>query len=268
MASSVITVGLSQINVGTASKAGVMPVSVAKIGKTYKDTCKLIMQGSEVAEYFQEGKSVPKIRSRRKKMPVLTFSLLDPDIQMLADYIGGEINSGKWGYEGDGLEVKKAIRVESSLGFYIYIPYGDIEAIINSDFSTKGIFLVDFKVTPCSVISGKSLYIFKGLVLLSFGILENSVDPVGTIAESGTIFTIIEGSEYFNISNSTGNITFSSTPDYDTRSLYNLTVKSSIGATYKINVKVIGVPEYVLFNENSQMIVTEDGLYAIELNIN
>ena len=38
---SVITLGLCEIQVGAASAAGTMPAQMAKIGKTYKDTCKM-----------------------------------------------------------------------------------------------------------------------------------------------------------------------------------------------------------------------------------
>lgn len=39
---SLITLGLSQIMVGTAAPDGTMPTAaLTKIGKTYKDTCKM-----------------------------------------------------------------------------------------------------------------------------------------------------------------------------------------------------------------------------------
>lgn len=158
---SLITLGLAQIMVGTASSAGVMPASgsLAKIGKTYQDTCKLAQEAAEVTEHFEEGKSAPVVRNKKKKMPALTFSIMDPDEQLLADYIGGTIDgtSGAWGFNGDEIVANKAIQVQSEQGLWVDIPNGDIEAVINADMSEKGLFMVDFTVTPLAVSAGKAI---------------------------------------------------------------------------------------------------------------
>lgn len=158
---SLITLGLSQIKVGEAAANGTMPTELTKIGKTYKDTCKIAQNAAEVTEHYEEGKSAPEVRKKAKKIPVLTFSIMDADVPFLIDYIGGE-NVGteqepKWGYAGDEVVANKAVKVESEQGLDFEIPNGDIEAVINADMSAKGIFLVDFTVTPCAVTAGKPL---------------------------------------------------------------------------------------------------------------
>jgi hypothetical protein len=82
-------------------------------------------------------------------------------VQALIDYIGGT-NVGtelapKWGFDGDEIVANKAIFVETEQGLNFEIPNGDIEAVINADVSAKGIFLIDFTVTPMSVTSGKAI---------------------------------------------------------------------------------------------------------------
>lgn len=158
---SLITLGLSQIKVGAAAANGTMPSSLTKIGKTYKDTCKIAQDAAEVTEHYEEGKAAPEVRKKSKKIPVLTFSIMDADVQFLIDYIGGEnvgtTEAPKWGYSGDEVVANKAVKVESEQGLDFEIPNGDIEAVINADMSAKGIFLVDFTVTPCAVTSGKPL---------------------------------------------------------------------------------------------------------------
>lgn len=154
---SLITLGLSQIKVGESAPNGVMPTELAKIGKTYKDTCKIGQDAADVTEHFEEGKAAPEVRKKSRKIPKLTFSLMDADAQMLADYVGGELVDGKWTYDGDELVAEKAILVETEQGLDFEIPNGDIEAVINSDMSAKGIFLVDFTVTPLAVTSGKAI---------------------------------------------------------------------------------------------------------------
>lgn len=158
---SLITIGLSEIQVGVASKAGVMPAELHKIGKIYKDTCKIAQDTAEVTEHYEEGMAAPEVRKKSRKNPTLTFSIMDANVQDLVDYVGGE-NIGselepKWGYDGNEVVANKAIYVKTEQGLDFEIPNGDIEAVINGDMSAKGIFLVDFTVTPMAVDAGKAL---------------------------------------------------------------------------------------------------------------
>lgn len=158
---SLITIGLAEIQVGTASKAGTMPTELNKIGKTYKDTCKIAQDSAEVTEHYEEGMAAPEVRKKSRKIPSLTFSIMDANVQDLVDYVGGA-NIGtdaepKWGYDGNEVVANRAIFVKTEQGLDFEIPNGDIEAIINADMSAKGIFLVEFTVTPMAVDAGKAL---------------------------------------------------------------------------------------------------------------
>ena len=155
---SVITIGLARIAVGVAAPNGTMPAELTKIGKVYKDTCKIAQDAAEVTEHFEEGKSAPEVRKKTKKVPKVTFSLMDCDPDALVKYIGGEkVSTNGWGFNGDEITSNIAIKIESEQGLDFCIPNADVEAIINADMSAKGIFLVDFTVTPCGVTSGKAI---------------------------------------------------------------------------------------------------------------
>lgn len=161
---SLITLGLCEIQVGAASPSGVMPDILAKIGKTYKDTAKIAQDSSDVTEHYEEGKAAPEVRRKARKIPALTFSIMDASVQDLIDYVGGE-NVGsagkpKWGYDGNEVVANKAIKVITEQGLDFEIPNGDIEAVINADLTASGIFLVDFTVTPMAVSAGKA---FRGV---------------------------------------------------------------------------------------------------------
>lgn len=246
---SLITLGLSEIQVGVVDTTGAMPAdgSMAKIGKTYKDTCKLSQNAADVTEHYEEGKSAPEVRKKSKKIPALAFSLMDPDVNTLISYVGGDnigtVEVPKWGFNGDEDVEPKAIRVKSEQGLWVDIPNGDIEAIINSDFSAKGIFLVDFTVTPLAVPTGKkaiqayaapsSLVVVP--TLLSF---TNAADAVGkTITAS-----------------STGNVTYAAGPsDAEwltvTKSAKVVTVKVSANANSEArtaNVTIIADGKTIL----------------------
>lgn len=239
---SLITLGLSQIQVGVAAANGTMPGTLTKIGKTYKDSCKLNQAASDVTEHYEEGKASPEVRLKSKKMPVLTFSIMDPDTQMLTDYIGGTLTSGKWGFDGSEIVTNKSIKVVTDQGLVVEVPNADIEAVVNAEFSKKGIFLVDFTVTPMAVTSGKSIYAYDGSsglevspTTLSF---TNAADAVGKTITAA----------------STGNVTYAAGP------------VGEEWLTVTRNLKVVTVK--VLVNTNSEartanVTIVADGITAI-----
>ncbi|MFB5946125.1 hypothetical protein [Albibacterium profundi] len=149
---SVITLGLVDIKVGAPAADGGPGTTLAKIGKTYKNTCNLVQDVADVTEHFEEGKASPEVRRKFKKSAVLTFSIMDPDLQFLSDYVGGAVSgsgaSATWNFDGAVIIPDKTVVATPQQGLEITIPRGDIEAVINSDFSDEGIFLVDFTVTP------------------------------------------------------------------------------------------------------------------------
>lgn len=160
-----VTLGLSEILVGAASEAGTMPQesNMTKLGKTYKDTAKFSQEASEVTEHFEEGRAAPEVRKKSKKIPKLTFSIMDADIDALVQYVGGTKveKSGnaktRWAFDGSELVENRAILVKTEQGLYFEMPNADIEAVVNADMSAKGIFLVEFTVTPLAVKDGKAL---------------------------------------------------------------------------------------------------------------
>lgn len=192
---SLITLGLSEIQVGVVESSGDMPVTMAKIGATYRETCKMNQAPAEVTEHYEEGQSAPAVRKKSKKMPVVTFSIMDPDVDLLVAYIGGTKTGTAWGFNGNEAVENKAIRVKSEQGLWVDIPNADIEAVINADFSAKGITLVEFTVTPMAVPAGKKAILAypapTALVVdpltLSFTSAADSVGKTITATSSGNV---------------------------------------------------------------------------------
>jgi hypothetical protein len=215
-----ITLGLSEIQVGVAAPGGTMPVSMTKIGKTYQDSCKMSQATADITEHYEEGKAAPEVRRKKKKIPALTFSIMDPDVTALIAYVGGALtDSTKWGYDGSEVVANKAIKVVTEQGLIVDIPNGDIEAVIDFEISQKGILKVNFTVTPMAVTAGKALMAYPAATLV--------VSPTAlsfSNAADGTGQTIT--------ATSTGNITTASKPSADewltvTRNLKVATVKVS-----------------------------------------
>lgn len=192
----VITLGLSEIQVGTAASNGVMPAELVKIGKTYQDTCAINQEAADVTEHFEEGKASPEVRIKRKRVPVLTFSIMDPDPELLANYVGGTLTGGKWGFDGTEKVSNKAIRVKTEQGLVVDIPNGDVEAIINAELSAAGLFLVEFTITPMSVSSGKAIYAYDGTARLE--VTPTSLEFTSAADTTGKTIT----------ASSTGNVTY------------------------------------------------------------
>ena len=126
--------------------------SYTKIGKTYQNTCKLQQETGDVTEHYEEGQAAPEVRKKKKKVPVLTFSIMDPDPTFLKAYLGGTTTGTgddmEWSWSDTAEEIEASIRAIPEVGLVYTIPRGDIEAVLNADMSSQGINLVDFTVTP------------------------------------------------------------------------------------------------------------------------
>ena len=150
--SSVITLGLSQIQVGAIEPDGDVSKAFKKIGKTYENTCTIKQDNAEVTEHYEEGQTAPEVRKKRKKAPVLKFSIMDPDVEFLQTYLGGtttgEGDEAVWQWTDEVENIEYSVRVIPEVGLVYTIPRGDIEAVLNADMSSKGINLVDFTVKP------------------------------------------------------------------------------------------------------------------------
>lgn len=168
-----ITLGLSKIVVAdpmdmtsATSKSGVLAAlktlkNVQKIGKTYKDSCQLNQDKSDSTDHFEEGKSAPEVHLKTKKIPSLTFQIMNPTPLKLATYVGGEVQDSDkgWGIDGSEKVENKCIIAVSEQGLAFVIPNGDIDATLTGAMSTTGILLVDFAVTPLAT-KQKSFYAY------------------------------------------------------------------------------------------------------------
>ena len=83
---------------------------------------------------------------------MLTFSIMDPDVTFLLDYLGGTVagegDEAVWNWSDTDEDIEASIRAIPEVGLVYTIPRADIEAVLNADMSSQGINLVDFTVTP------------------------------------------------------------------------------------------------------------------------
>lgn len=157
------TISVDEITFGQVQKdssnhtTGDMPTSMTKIGKVYRNTCVINQDSSEKTEHYEEGRTIPEILNKTKKSPVLTFSLMVDDLEVLKNTVGGDLitnSSGDvigWGFNGNELPDPIAVRLKPMMGADIEIPNGDIDAVINANLTQEGLFLVDVTLTPLAV---------------------------------------------------------------------------------------------------------------------
>ena len=147
-----ISLGLTEIQVGAISEDGGEAKTYKKIGKTYQNTCKLVQESADVTEHYEYVQSAPEVRKIKKKVPILTFSIMDPDVEFLKAYLGGTVagdaDEAEWSWSDTDENIEASIRAVPEVGLVYTIPRADIEAVLNAEMSSQGINLVDFTVTP------------------------------------------------------------------------------------------------------------------------
>lgn len=121
-----------------------------KVGMTYKDTCKMTQDASEVTEHFEEGKAFPALSNKEKKSPKIEFSIMNPDAKFLADHLGGtyDVAEKSWSFDGSEVVAPGKWEIITKKGMDFTIPKGDAEVTVDFDISDKGILLVKFIITP------------------------------------------------------------------------------------------------------------------------
>ena len=128
----------------------------------------------------------------------------------------------------------KAIRVMSEQGLWVDIPNGDIEAVINADMSAKGLFMVDFTVTPMAVTEGKPIQAYDGTSGLTVD--PTSLSFAATADSSGKTIT----------ATSSGSVTYAAAPSNAewltvTRNLKVVTVKVSANTNTESRTAIVTV---------------------------
>ena len=144
---SLITLGLTKIEVGAIAVDGGMSTTLATLGYTHADSCKMVTEDPTVTEHYAEEVDDPVASVSKKGKTIVTWSIMDPDADALADVLGGTATLGVWESPDTQPIIEKSVKITPNVGFSIEIPRASITGKINAEFSKKGIFLVDMKAT-------------------------------------------------------------------------------------------------------------------------
>ena len=141
------TVGLAKIEVGDIAADGGIGTTLASLGYTYQDTCKMTMEDPEVTEHYAEEVDDPVISISRGGKTVFNFSVMDADLTTLKALLGGDVTgtapAQKWEAPDKIPIIEKSVRITPEQGLKFEIIRMKLDAKINAEFSKKGIFLID-----------------------------------------------------------------------------------------------------------------------------
>lgn len=150
MANKIYTLGLSQIEAGAIAADGGMGTTLATLGYTYQDTCKMTQEDPETTDHYAEEVDDPVVSISRGGKTNFAFSIMDPSVTVLADLLGGTGMEGdgsttqdKWEAPGSIPTVEKSIRITPQQGLKFEIPRMKLVSKINAEFSKKGILLIE-----------------------------------------------------------------------------------------------------------------------------
>lgn len=180
-----ITIGLKYVLVGDAivnkTKSEILAYingnswSCKKIGKVYQDTAQINQDAAEVTEHYEEGAAAPEVRKKKRKVPAARFSIMNPNANHLAAYVGGEVvDTAGWGEDGTEKVQNKCVILVAEEGLAFVIPNGDIDALLTGNLSASGILLMDVTVTPLTN-TGKSIYAYPVSMITKTG--TEDADP-------------------------------------------------------------------------------------------
>jgi ribosomal protein L11 len=141
------TIGLSKIEVGDIAADGGMGQSLAPLGLTYQDTCKLNQDDTEDTEFYAEEVDDPVFIMSRAGKTKFTFSIMNPELVTLKETMGGAItgtgDTAKWSPPNQLPVIEKSVRITPQQGIAFDIPRLKIAAKINGEFSKKGLLIIE-----------------------------------------------------------------------------------------------------------------------------
>ncbi|MDD4820355.1 MAG: hypothetical protein PHD21_05940 [Flavobacteriales bacterium] len=142
---SIATFGLSKIEV---KKVSAVDTEYKTLGMTYQDSCSLTQNDPEVVEHYAEESESPVVSVARAGKIVLSFSVMDADVDTLVSLLGGsKSETGAWNAPDSAPVVEMSIRVTPKSGMVIEIPRASVVAKISGNFSRSGLFLVAVTAT-------------------------------------------------------------------------------------------------------------------------
>jgi len=130
------------------------PGTLTAVSDVYQDSATFVTKDPTVTEHKSET-SNKRIVMTTKEGHDLVFSIMDPTVEELAAFLGGQANAQAKTYtESDTAEqIQMKFEVVPVAGLKLTIPSSFVSAKINTTYSAKGITLLEITATTDSAIS-------------------------------------------------------------------------------------------------------------------
>jgi hypothetical protein len=124
-------VGCKNIKVGALAVDGGLSLTLADIGKLYKNTVSLTDDDGSVTKHFAEGQRYPFLNVLEAAGTQIKFALVDISAAILAKWLGGAvITVSSWDGASDSFSVENSVSIDTLFNVTIVIPrcflYGKI----------------------------------------------------------------------------------------------------------------------------------------------
>ncbi|KAA6303128.1 MAG: hypothetical protein EZS26_000731 [Candidatus Ordinivivax streblomastigis] len=141
------TIGLASIEIGAIASDGGMGQSLAQLGLTYQDTCKMTTEDPETTDFYAEEVDDPVFSMSRSGKTTFAFSIMNPELTTLQATMGGTITgageTAKWSPPDTMPIIEQSVRITPQQGLKYEIPRMKIVAKINAEFSKKALLLIE-----------------------------------------------------------------------------------------------------------------------------
>jgi len=145
------TIGISTIKLGNVAVDGGPGTSLATLGYTYEDSCKLNQDDPEVTSFFAEEVEDAVYKKEKKGAITLTFQIMNPDTATLIALFGGTATGSSpaktWNMPDTTPTIEQTVEITPQDGMKMVIPRGSVSAKLNGEFSRKQLFLIDVTIT-------------------------------------------------------------------------------------------------------------------------
>jgi hypothetical protein len=149
---SVVTLGLSKIEVGTIAADGGMGTTLAQLGYTYKDTAQMQQEDGTTTDFTVEELDTPIESITEAGKLTFNFSIADADLTTFAALFGGTATSTSWSMPDTVPDVEMSVKITPKKGLIFSIPRAKVTAKLNGSFSKTNLFLVE---VSCVVLQPK-----------------------------------------------------------------------------------------------------------------
>lgn len=128
-------IGVKDIKAGAIGSGGTMGTSLTSVGKIYKDTASLVEAAPTVTRHYTEGSKYPFLATLVAGETPLKFTIVDTSAAVLAQWLGGSVNTTSWLAGLDQFSQELSLEVDGAMGVNIEIARAMVYGTINWNMS-------------------------------------------------------------------------------------------------------------------------------------